>query len=172
MKVRIGSKIIEIDAARVQGGSPEPPAGASRAGPGLAPQRRARNSREPVANPAPAPPRYRSPLEADYAQYLELLRRGTEISTWQYEPLMLRLPGGIRYTPDFLIIHYWIERGALFPEVPVIEFHEVKGWSKNRREGITKLKIAAGLIPWASFLLVTRDKTGWHEKRIQAGGGG
>lgn len=96
------------------------------------------------ASPTPAPiPSYRSKEEAGYALVLEIMRRCGEIDAWAYEPFPMPLPGGVVYTPDFVVLC----RDHL-------EIHEYKGWSRNRRDGITRLKIAAGLYPWIRWCLV------------------
>jgi hypothetical protein len=44
--------------------------------------------------------------------------------------------------------------------VPLLEIIEVKGFSSNRRDGITRLKIAAALFPCFVWRLVWRTKGG------------
>ena len=58
------------------------------------------------------------------------------IKRWWYEPFSLWLPGKIRYKPDFLVQS---EVG--------LSIIEVKGWSRNKRDGMTRLKVAAALFP-------------------------
>jgi hypothetical protein len=98
---------------------------------------------------------YRSKWEAAYANKLELEKRAGIIKAYWYEPFSLWLPGKVRYKPDFLIEQ---------PYIPGMERHleivEVKGWSKNRRDGITRLKIAAALFPCFVWRLVYRTKGG------------
>lgn len=110
--------------------------------------------REPVSNPAP-PPTYRSKWEAAYASKLELEKRAGLIKAWWYEPFSLWLPGKVRYKPDFLIE---------MPYIPGMERHleiiEVKGWSKNRRDGMTRLKIAAAIYNCFVWRMVYRTKNG------------
>lgn len=101
------------------------------------------------------PALYRSKWEAAYASTLELQKRAGLIKAWWYEPFSLWLPGKVRYKPDFLIE---------MPYIPGMERHleiiEVKGWSKNRRDGMTRLKIAAALFPCFVWRLVYRTKGG------------
>lgn len=121
---------------------------------------RARNSRK-LANPAPAPTPYKSKLEARFAQYVEILRRLVELEHYWYEPVTFKLPGGVRYTPDFLI-----QRGSVGPSYQRsgrMEFHEVKGHHKNKRDSLTRLKIAAALHPWARWCLVEWQGGRWKE---------
>jgi hypothetical protein len=100
--------------------------------------------------------RFDSQLESDYADHLDLLVRCEEIRRYACKPFSLILPGkNNRYTPDFLVE---LNDGR-------IEIHETKGeWIKNRREGIVKLKTAAGLNPWATFYLVERRGRQWTRR--------
>lgn len=117
-----------------------------------------RNSRKRVANPAPAP--YKSKLEARFAGYLEIQRRLVELKQYWYEPCTFRLPGGVRYTPDYLLWRGELNRpsGAM-----IMEFHEVKGHHKNKRDSLTRLKIAAALHPWARWCLDEWQDGRWKE---------
>lgn len=93
---------------------------------------------------------YRSKWELVFANHLRGLLAAKQITWWAYEPVTLKLARGLRYTPDFLAQHV--------PEDPLeahrLVFYEVKGWSKNRREGMAKLKMAAHVCPWVTFVLV------------------
>jgi hypothetical protein len=109
----------------------------------------------PYGASAAPPPTYRSKWEAAYASKLEMEKQAGLIKSWWYEPFSLWLPGKVRYKPDFLIE---------MPYIPGMERHleiiEVKGWSKNRRDGITRLKIAAALFPCFVWRMVYRTKGG------------
>lgn len=74
---------------------------------------------------------FRSRQEANYARYLELLKRCGKISDWEHEPTIFwfkEIKRGINnYTPDFKV-----SIGDL------IEYHEVKGWMDSRSK--TKIK--------------------------------
>lgn len=122
------------------------------------------NDREPVSSPAPSPPSpYKSKWESSYANYLDALKLAGEIVAWWYEPVRFRLPGTRNfYKADFLVLRC----NAVGKN---IEIHEVKGWSKNRREGITKLKTAAGLNTWATFYLVQwdRKRRAWDKQLVK-----
>ena len=115
-------------------------------------------------NPAPSPsaekPLYRSKWDAAYAAKLELEKQAGLVKAWWYEPLSLWLPGKVRYKPDFLIQYpEGLERRC--------EIIEVKGWSKNRRDGITRLKIAAALFPCFTWRMVYKVKGGgWEEQSL------
>ncbi|MDE2022509.1 MAG: hypothetical protein KGI71_06395 [Patescibacteria group bacterium] len=98
---------------------------------------------------APPPTRgrvlpYRSKWEHTFATHLEALVIAKQITWWAYEQLTLKLAPGLRYTPDFVVQE----------TTSRLLVYEVKGWSKNRREGMAKLKVAAALFPWAQFVLV------------------
>jgi hypothetical protein len=106
------------------------------------------------SNPAPSP-QYRSKWEASYAATLELEKRAHIIRNYWFEPFSLWLPGKIRYKPAFLVQHY-----PLHEKVDPLELIEVKGWSKNRRDGRTRLKIAAAIYNCFVWRLVYRTKGG------------
>lgn len=99
---------------------------------------------------------YRSKLEYNWAKYLQgMLALGT-ITGFLYEPMNFRLPGQKNfYKPDFLT---YGEDG--------VTFYEVKGWSMSNDRSLVKLKTAAGLNPWAKFVLVKRNKGQWEERHI------
>ena len=110
----------------------------------------------------PTPSPYKSKWEAAYAQHLELMKKVGEIVDFWYEPIRFRLPGKANfYKPDFVVQrHRDFEVNGYRAR---LEIHEVKGWSKNRREGITKFKTAAGLNPWAIFKLIRYENGQWIE---------
>lgn len=123
------------------------------------------------SNPAPSPPSpYKSTWEARYAQHLDVLKAAGEIAGWWYEPVRFRLPGKRNfYKADFLVQARCKQaHGSMAGQHAGIEIHEVKGWSKNRREGITKLKTAAGLNQWAIFRMIEWDRKTrqWTERVI------
>ena len=60
----------------------------------------------------------------------------------------------MRYKPDFMIQR--VGRSML-------EMVEVKGWSRNLRDGITRYKIAASLFPCFTWKMVKRKGHGWEE---------
>ena len=88
---------------------------------------------------------WRSQWEKRYSECLELMRISGHINRWSFETLTIKLPGGTRYTPDFLVI------GA----DGSIQFHEVKG--VMRASAQIKLKQAIELHPEFSFFLVGGD---------------
>jgi hypothetical protein len=105
------------------------------------------------AIPAPSPTsRYRSKLEAKYAQHLDIERHLGTIEWWSYEQVSIRLPGKRNfYNPDFAV---W--------DGLRLHLIEVKG-SNDR--SLVKIKTAAGICPWARFLWMTWKK-GWQEREI------
>ena len=99
---------------------------------------------------------YKSKWEAAYAHKLQLALLAGEISGWWYEPWSMWLPGKVRYKPDFMVLYPSGEQHLL----------EVKGWSKNLRDGMTRLKIAAAIFYGFKWFMVSRLKGGgWaHEE--------
>ncbi len=104
------------------------------------------------ASAAPSP--FRSKWEANFAGKLELELRAGLIKAYWYEPFSLWLPGKVRYKPDFLIQYpHGLERS--------LEIIEVKGYSRNLRDGMTRLKIAAALFPCFTWRLMRWTGGGW-----------
>lgn len=116
--------------------------------------------RKPVSSPARSPI-YRSKWEAAYAAKLELEKRVGIIKAYWYEPFSLWMPGKVRFKPDFMI-HIETQVGQPSQQIWTDELHiiEVKGWSRNRRDGITRLKIAAALFPCFVWRMVWMKKGG------------
>lgn len=78
---------------------------------------------------------FRSRWEANYARYLEYLKKKREIKDWNYETKLFLFNGedkGVRaYLPDFEIKTF---NGN-------IEYHEVKGWYDNKsKQKIQRMK--------------------------------
>ena len=123
-------------------------------------------SRAVGSNPAPSP-KFRSKWEASYASKLELEKRAGIIKAWWYEPFSLWLPGKVRYKPDFLVQQQTKLYAGPDEYAYSLEIIEVKGWSKNRRDGMTRLKIAASLFPCFVWRLVYRtDGGGWSGEYV------
>ncbi len=100
---------------------------------------------------------YKSKLEAAWANYLTGLRYLGTITGFWYEPLNLRLPGEKNfYKPDFLV------RDA----DDHLTFYEVKGRNKSDDRSLVKIKTAAGITPWAKFVLIKRIGGQWEERII------
>lgn len=99
---------------------------------------------------------YRSKLEQRYAQELDAMRHAGEIQRWWFEPIKFNLAAKTTYTPDFLVL---TKDGKLV-------FHEVKGFMRD--DAAVKLKVCAALYPFAEFLLITRRRSMWIEKKVGA----
>lgn len=87
---------------------------------------------------------FRSKWEANYALYLEFLKKNKEILDYEYEPYWLEFPikhGTTRYLPDFLVT---TDRGS--------EIHEVKGHLTSK--GKTQLKRVAKYYPHMKVVLI------------------
>ena len=82
------------------------------------------------------------------------------IKQWWYEPFSIWLPGKVRYKPDFLVQYpLGMERS--------LQIVEVKGWSRNKRDGMTRLRIAAALFPCFEWTLAYKVKGGgWMEESL------
>lgn len=117
------------------------------------------STKETAHRLAPSP--YKSKWESAYAAKLELEKAAGLIKQWWYEPFSLWLPGKVRYKPDFMV---QIETQVGQPSQQLwqdeLQLIEVKGWSKNLRDGKTRLKIAAALFPCFVWRLVYRTKGG------------
>ena len=100
--------------------------------------------------------RYRSKMEADYADWLALQ---PSVLAWDYEAASFTVGAGCRYAPDFRVVM----RGEVRPH---FQMHEVKGPHRHREKGVVKLKAAARQYPEYEWVLVTRDADGWHWERI------
>ena len=103
---------------------------------------------------------HRSKLEAAWAQKLEYDRRDLDSQGRrchiQYEPCNFRLPGKRNFwKPDFLV---WFNH--------CLVFYEIKGRNKSDARSLVKMKTAAGLNPWAKFVLVHRINGEWREREI------
>jgi hypothetical protein len=87
-----------------------------------------------------------------------MAKRANHVCQYWYEPFSLWLPGKVRYKPDFLV---------QYGDTIIMEIIEVKGWSKNRRDGMTRLKIAAALFPCFTWKMVYKVKGGgWMEESV------
>lgn len=102
-------------------------------------------------------PRFDSAWEADYARYLDLQRLAGTVKDYWYHPTTFHLPGKVKYTPDFLIQYPdGLERR--------LQYVELKGWSRNRRDGVTRYKIAAALFPCFEWIMVEKGSGGRWER--------
>ena len=90
----------------------------------------------------------RSSWEANYARYLNWLKRIGEIDRWEYEPDTFEFPvkrGSKYYTPDFKI---WTTED-------VYEYHEVKGYMDQKSK--TKIKRMGIHYPDEPLIIIDSD---------------
>lgn len=151
MRVRTGGRVVEIPDERMAKAE------------GRSVKEQARAPRGALAAPSPLPgwPKPTDKWNYAYAQYLELEKQAGRIKWWWYEPL----PWGItlggaedkkKYKPDFLV---WYPDGL----ERRLEFVEVKGFSKNIRDSITRYTVAKSLFPCFDWKMVKRKGHGWEE---------
>lgn len=102
----------------------------------------------------------RSRWEANYARYLELLKKAGEIKEWEHEPITFwfdKIKRGTRsYLPDFRVTN----------NDDSTEYHEVKGWMDARSK--TKAKRMAKYYP--EIKVVMRDSKWFAANRIKLSG--
>lgn len=98
----------------------------------------------------------RSRWEQEYRAVLQARKQAGEVTEIWYEPFAMTLADGVRYRPDFMV---WRKDG-------VIEIHEVKGWSRNVRDGLTRLKWAAQRFPCYEWYLVRKVGRTWAQERL------
>jgi len=74
-----------------------------------------------------------------------------------YEAITLRLPGGSRYTPDWM----WVD-----PESGLIHLYEVKGSYRFPSEGraLTAFREARAAFPCFRFAWFVKTRAGWVER--------
>lgn len=111
---------------------------------------------------APSPKReFDSKWEETFCSELVLRKHAGLIRNYWYHPWTFRLPGGVKLEIDFLIEYpFGLERK--------LQVMEIKGWHKNIREAMAKLKIAAAIWPCFQWSIGRREKGGgWHEKDIE-----
>ena len=116
------------------------------------------HTRRSLQAPNAPSPSYDSKLEARYHQYISCLLFTRTIRRAWYHPVTFLLPGGVKYTPDFLL------------EMPdgALELHECKGSlkMKNVRDSLTRLRLVAGLHPWVTCKVIQRIKGQWVEREV------
>ena len=106
-------------------------------------------------SPLPGWPKPTDKWNWAYANFLELEKQAGRVAYWFYEPWSMWLPGGVRYKPDFLVVFPdGLERKP--------QLVEVKGWSRNLRDGKTRYTIAAAVFPCFEWIMVKRKSHGWE----------
>ena len=98
---------------------------------------------------------YRNKTEWRYAQYLWAR---DDVDRFEYEVQKFKVGEAAWYRPDFKV---WVRHGDL----ESIEFHEVKGYAKGDREGVTRFKTAMMLYPEYRWVLVESKAKG-HEWKV------
>ena len=97
---------------------------------------------------------YKSGLERNYAERLDLLKHAGEIVEWRYEGIKFKLGKGAWYTPDFLVVYE--DR---------FELHETKGFW--REAALVRIKVAASAYPWYRFVVVQCKKKVWTFRSVK-----
>lgn len=89
--------------------------------------------------------------EAAYAASLEERCLAGDVLSWQFEAVTLAIGGGVRYTPDFMVMTSDRE----------IQFHEVKGSRAIFEDDAkVKFKVAASAFPMFHFFVAfSRSKS-------------
>lgn len=88
------------------------------------------------------------------ARYADVLRFRADVAWHRYEGITLKLGPDARYTPDFFLM---LVDGTL-------ECHETKGF--RRDDAMVKLRVAAGMFPFAFRLCEYTSKYGWKIREI------
>ncbi|MDI3463671.1 MAG: hypothetical protein OJF50_002492 [Nitrospira sp.] len=159
MKARIMGRTVEISDERMgkaKGGI---------AGSAYSPQGTCRL--ELTSGAAPSLPGWPKPTDKwnwSFCQFLDLERQAGRIKWFWYEPFSfwLVLPDrskgerGVRHKVDFMI---WYPDGM----ERRIQMVEVKGHSRNFRDGITRFKMARDKYPCFDWVIVKRRGHGWEE---------
>lgn len=98
--------------------------------------------------------------EAQYAEYLELLRRTNKIKMWKFHAVKLYLAETCWYETDFMVVNNDDE----------LEIHETKGFMRD--DALVKFKVACAAYPFI-FKMVkkipAKQGGGWD---IRDGNGG
>lgn len=94
----------------------------------------------------PAGPKFKSKLEAEYAQMLEAQARSGLIKSWMYEGITVRLADGVRFTVDFNVI-------GLDGSLSMVE---TKGFMREAAR--VRLLVAARMFPMWSWFLVRKKR--------------
>lgn len=106
------------------------------------------------------PKKFDSKWEETFCSELVLRKHAGLIKGYWYHPFSMWLPGQVRYSPDFMIQY----PDGLEKRVEIVE---IKGWSRNLRDGMTRLKIAAAIFPCFTWKLVKKQKGGgWDEQEV------
>ncbi len=69
-----------------------------------------------------------------------------------FEPFALNLPGGVKYTPDVVVVS---------SEGRIVEIHEVKGGHIHNPGSLLRFKAARAEFPFWKFVFAQKRKDGW-----------
>lgn len=101
---------------------------------------------------------YRSKWEANYARYLEFLKKHGEILKWEHEPETFwfnNIKRGVRsYLVDFKVTD---KDGSII-------YYEVKGWNDPKSK--TKIKRMAKYYPDVKIYLISKDFFKSNNKKL------
>ena len=92
-------------------------------------------------------------------EFLGLLRQGP-FQSIEAQSVKFRLGGRTWYTPDFVVVSRPGGRVWVF---------EVKGFMRD--DAAVKLKVAAAMYPWITWVLATKGKLGWRCCFVTKNGG-
>jgi hypothetical protein len=113
---------------------------------------------EPRGSKPPEPKPRMNKTETAYGEFLEGERLAGRLTWWRFEAAKVVIATGTKrawFTPDFAVIR---------PDGR-IEFHETKGWW--RESARLRIKVAAGLYPWARFVGVKRAGGAWDYEEFE-----
>lgn len=86
--------------------------------------------------------------------YYEILKRECNVVWIGVQNMTFKLADDCRFTPDFCVL-----RGAS------MECVDVKGF--QREDALIKIKVAARLFPWATFVIVKHTKGRWEHENVK-----
>jgi len=102
---------------------------------------------------------FRSSWEANYARYLNFLKKNGSIVNWEYEPDTFEFENikrGTRfYTPDFKI---WLINGY-------VEYHEIKGYMDTKSK--TRHKRMSKYFPDVKIEMIDKDRYSILQKQLK-----
>ncbi|NJN35999.1 MAG: hypothetical protein HC794_01815 [Nitrospiraceae bacterium] len=85
-------------------------------------------------------------------------RRRATILEWWYEPHAWRIAEGVSHKADFMVWKRVPHEDDPFIYFGSIEIHEVKGYSRNLRDGITRFKVARDKYRCFTWRMIKREK--------------
>jgi len=97
--------------------------------------------------------------EAEFAVYLEALKRKGEILRYEFEGITLRW-ADMRYTPDFVVFKPLTEYDRVSTETVLIEVKGAHIWDRD----IVRFKGARACWPEFAFEMHQKMKDGWKRK--------